>query len=178
MIKLSTYITEKYKINKNVIKHNFNLGDTIVRISFYHYANSGDVLFEIGGGSLKCYSFGRIENNRIYFRSNDIYDDFNDCYDFEKELFINDKGYYEAHGKQTDSGTSEAVYLNKRDALAFVNKFEKIYPLVGGGFLNKDKVIELLKEYFDSSTDLPKRFIMNDSLKVYYTKFINKLKEK
>ena len=171
MINLSKYITEKFKITKSTKGVIFEKGDPMVRFSFFLFASSGKVKFDIGGNECEYYRFGNIENNRIYFKSHssgltDL--GFRNYYDYEQEIFINDKNFYEVSGKTVSNSKLIAIYLDKQSSIELIEKLISIYPnyIIKSEFIKKEdcnKINKILKDYFDSSTELPKEFIPGDN---------------
>ena len=61
-----------------------------------------------------------------------------------------------------------AIYLDKQSSIELIEKLISIYPnyIIKSEFIKKEdcnKINKILKDYFDSSTELPKEFIPGDN---------------
>lgn len=155
MINLRQYIFEKFRISKNTnLYQPLEHGNVMVRVCIYGI-NTESPWLEIGGARGRLTTFGEIKNDRVYF-NNFISNRYDDYYEYEKGIFINDKGFYETPGET--SKKSESVYLPvTKDILDFIGELKKFNKTQIQDDNDIKILCKLLSKYFDSSTELPSK---------------------
>lgn len=106
MVDINEYIIEKLKINKDVSNKYFVVGDKYLIVTF---------IIHIHEITVKIYPLYTLK----YYNSNYIKYETERGKIVEKDIYKNDKGYYEM---DLHSNHSFALIFNEEDALDFINK--------------------------------------------------------